>query len=389
MFRTNTKKGKILETQNQFHSKLFIERGNALVYFAFDIGTGIDLSKAESILVAEKKKNPGQEKRRQSKYFEYTPPPIRISEFVATIPVGSKYATADVVEILVFDFACVSVRFDIPISGPISDMIELSIELYENLKLKERAEILVRALMERLKTVIDRPEMASRIEDYVIFHFSKIRDGITPQKLLMEHMEPLTCLLRAESDRPSDREVQEISTDRISYGSSDVTLMSWYSAVIYGENAEDIYAVMEFANLVLMELSFLDSRLDRALDEFYDYFTVQDKKSFWDFESKKPQLRRISRLQIDSAISFERVTNALKLMGDDFQARVFQLATRKMGLSAWDASISRKLRTIESIYDKISDAEGSRRMEVLEIVIIVLISISIFLPVILPRFALH
>ncbi len=71
-------------------------------------------------------------------------------------------------------------------------------------------------------------------------------------------------------------------------------------------------------------------------------------------------------------------------MGDDFQARVFQLATKKMGLASWDASISRKLQTIESIYDKISDSEGARRMEVLEIIIIVLITLSIFLPFFFP-----
>jgi hypothetical protein len=67
-------------------------------------------------------------------------------------------------------------------------------------------------------------------------------------------------------------------------------------------------------------------------------------------------------------------------MGDDFQARVFQLATRKMGLALWDASITRKLQTLESIDSKISDSEGARRMELLEIVIIILITISTFMP---------
>lgn len=368
-------------------SGLIIEKGNALVYYAFDVGASIDIVKAEQLLSAGKKKTPAQEKRRQAKYFEFTPPPILLIEDSPVLAVGPRFSTTSSVELLIFDFGCVSARFEIPITGPVEDVIDLSIELYENIRLQEAAKSAVKALLEKIHTVVDRPEIAARVEDYCIFHFSTINPDITPQDLLKSYILPVTCLLRAEADSPSDREVQEILNDRISYGSNDVTLMSWFSAVIYGDNAEDIYTVLEFTNLVLMELSYLDSRLDRSLDEFYDYFTEHHRRSFaFDFRSKKPQMRRISRLQIDSAILFERITNALKLMGDDFQARVFQLATKKMGLASWDASISRKLQTIESIYDKISDTEGARRMEVLEMIIIVLIALSMFLPFMFPGF---
>jgi len=46
-------------------------------------------------------------------------------------------------------------------------------------------------------------------------------------------------------------------------------------------------------------------------------------------------------------------------------------------LEAWDASIPRKLQTLESIYGKMSDRAGTRRMEVLEWIIIILITLSI------------
>lgn len=377
---------------SQFDSSLFIENGNALVYYAFDVGAGIDIAKAEQALLPDAKKVPAAEKKRQAKYFEFTPSPIRIEEECPIVAVGSKFSTSKRVELLIFDFGSISVRFQIPIHGPIHDVIDLSVELYENLRLQEAAKAAVQQLMKKIQPLIDRPAIADRIEDYCIFHISKTRTAFSPQDLLKEHIMPLTGLLRAETFRPSDREVQEILTDRISYGSSDVTLMSWYSAVIYGENAEDIYTVLEFANLVLMELSFLDSRLDKSLDEFYDYFSIQHKETSlfrFDLRSRKPQMRRITQLQIDSAISFERITNALKLMGDDFQARVYQLATKKMGLAAWDASVTRKLQTIESIYQKISDSEGSRRMEVMEIVIILLIALSIMLPMFFPHLAAH
>lgn len=366
-------------TQAPSIETLYVQKGSAYVYYAFDVGAAIDLDDAEALLAAEKKKAPAQDTRRQAKYFEYTPPPIRAMEECAVNTIGSRYKTSAQAELLLFDFGCVSVRFEIPIDGPISEIINLSADLYENARLKETARTLVAKLMARIESVIDKPGLASRLEDYCIFHFSKISPNYSIQQLLDKHIGSMASILRAESGSASDREVQEVLSDRISYGSNDVTLMSWYAAVIYGENAEDIYAVLEFANLVLLELSYLDGILDRSLDEFYEFFTERRRRRLFGVKSKHPLMRRISQLQIESAILFERITNALKLMGDDFQAKVFRLAGKKMGLAAWDASISRKLQTIESVYKKISDAEGAKRMEFLEFIIIILFIVSILL----------
>jgi uncharacterized Rmd1/YagE family protein len=86
---------------------------------------------------------------------------------------------------------------------------------------------------------------------------------------------------------------------------------------------------------------------------------------------------------VDGALLFERVTNTLKLLGDQYLARVYRLVSQRFHLEDWDASILRKLETLESIYGKMSDRAGTRRMELLEWIIIVLITISIavsFLP---------
>jgi uncharacterized Rmd1/YagE family protein len=69
-------------------------------------------------------------------------------------------------------------------------------------------------------------------------------------------------------------------------------------------------------------------------------------------------------------------------VGDQFLARVYSLASRRFHLAEWDASISRKLQTIDGIYAKMSDRAATRRMEVLEWIIIVLIALSILLSVV-------
>jgi hypothetical protein len=91
-------------------------------------------------------------------------------------------------------------------------------------------------------------------------------------------------------------------------------------------------------------------------------------------------LQEISQWQVDSAILFEGVNNALKLLGDQYLARLYRMVAERFHLTEWDASILRKLDTLESIYQKISDRVATRRMEVLEWIIIVLIAVSIVLP---------
>ena len=88
---------------------------------------------------------------------------------------------------------------------------------------------------------------------------------------------------------------------------------------------------------------------------------------------------RVAELQVDNAILFEGVNNTLKLLGDQYLARVSRLINRRFHLDEWDSSIIRKLQTLESIYEKIADQASTRRLEILEWVIILLIAFSILL----------
>ena len=67
-------------------------------------------------------------------------------------------------------------------------------------------------------------------------------------------------------------------------------------------------------------------------------------------------MRQISRMQLEGAILFERVSNAPKLLGDQFLARVYRLAAQRFHLSEWNASILRKLDTIEDFYQQMHTA---------------------------------
>jgi hypothetical protein len=187
-------------------------------------------------------------------------------------------------------------------------------------------------------------------------------------------------VLRAARHPLSQQEVADATALRLSFGPNDATIIDTDAAILFDPEGEDVRDVIEFANTQLLEMRFLDQQLDDVLERAYETLLGRPAR-LRDAARLGPDLHRLARLQLDAAILFEQVTNALKLVGDQFLARVYSLASRRFHLAEWDASISRKLQTIDGIYAKMTDRAATRRMEVLEWIIIILIALSIVLSV--------
>src|SRR5947208_15747660 len=99
-------------------------------------------------------------------------------------------------------------------------------------------------------------------------------------------------------------------------------------------------------------MRYLDQKLDRALDRAYEALSRRSWNLLRIFGYYSADLRRVAELQVDNALLFEGVNNTLKLLCDQYLARVYALANRRFHIGEWDTSILRKLQTLESIYEK-------------------------------------
>src|SRR5438552_10675604 len=125
-------------------------------------------------------------------------------------------------------------------------------------------------------------------------------------------------------------------------------------------------AVLEFANVELLEMRFLDQRLDDALDESYERLSRRPF-GFWQMPgSARATLRRIGQLQVENAVLFEGVNNALKLLGDQYLARVYRLVSERFHLAEWEASILRTIQTLQSISQKLAYQSANRRTQAID-----------------------
>lgn len=359
-----------------------IADGICHVFFAFDIGLMIDLDEAERrITMGSKGRPPVQKRRRAPRHFEIRPSPLRVSLAATPLEFGP-YRTSETVEAIVFDFGAVSMNYKMPIQGSLGDMMSLSEKLYDNQEFARHARALLEQVVETIKPAVYKLGVDTDEEYYTVFQVKSFTSPVRASEVSEDMLAEFAKILRAERLNLSDQEIRDVLSSKVTYSENDLGLIDWDAAFLFDNDADDVLAVLEFANVALMELRFLDERLDTALDSFYEAVASKRKKRLSMFGSFRKELHKIASFQVDSAVLYEQITNALKLLGDQYLARVYRMASRRLHLAEWDAIISRKLETLESIYQRMQDSVSNYRLEILEWIIILLIAISILLPLV-------
>ena len=368
------------EARNDFStlSAWTIDNGLCYVLFAYDAARSIKLDEAEQRIQEETQRQTIRHKRRAPSYFEYQPPPLRVTQDNEPMRVG-KFSARPSVDLMVYDFGAVAVIYTLPIGGPFTDLLDLSEELYDNEYLLADSRLRVNQLLKVIGPAAEQASLAPVVEDYVVFHIESFARPFDANHFCSAHGQQIAQILRAERQPLSDQEVDDALGTRISFGINDLTIVDWNAALLIDPEGDDVRAVLEFANVELLEMRYLDQRLDRALDQAYETLSHRAMNLPRIMGYYSAALRRVAELQVDNALLFEGVNNTLKLLGDQYLARLYRLVNRRFHLDEWDASILRKLQTLESIYEKISDQATNRRMEILEWVIILLIAASIWI----------
>lgn len=350
--------------------------GSCHVLFAYDIALAVKLD-AASALCPQTEREELSRKRRTPSSFQYRPTPLRIVQEGEPVKVAG-FSTLPRIEITLFDFGAASVSYRIPLETPLEGLLPLSDALYENAALMADSRKRVADLLWTIRDAVDKPHISEFVEDYAIFDIERLPPGAaSPDAVIASHRQLLARILRSECGDLSDNEVQDALAARISYAPDEASIIDWNAAIVLMQkDSEDVRAVLEYANVELLEMRYLDDQLDLVLDRSREQLPKLER--WWtSLLPRDKAIRQVAELQMDGALLFEGVNNALKLIGDQYLARLYRLAAGRLHLPEWDASILRKLEIAESIYQKLTDRQAARRMELLEWIIIILIAFSI------------
>jgi hypothetical protein len=346
--------------------------------FVFEVAQGIDLDQAERLLGAGSERQRFRHRGRVTSFFQYRPAPLRVSQEQAPITV-QQWKTEPVVDLVLYDFGAASVAYQVSVEGGLEELHATSVALRQSPLLRRDARARVEALLRSVAKAAQKPRVADFTEDYTIIGMRHGTGEVSAQAFCEAHAERIAQILRPSAGGLSADEVTDATEIRISFGPSDVTIVDWDAAFVLDPEPEDVRAVLEFANVQLLEMRWLDFQLDDAIERSYQLLA---RRKGWRVllpSALSTDLHQVAELQLESAVMLERVSNALKVFGEEYLARIYRLASGRFQLAELDATITRKLATIESIYQKLSDRASSIRMEVLEWVVILLIASEIAL----------
>jgi uncharacterized Rmd1/YagE family protein len=214
------------------------------------------------------------------------------------------------------------------------------------------------------------------IEDYFVFEVEKFKVATNASELLEQYKAAVASLILGESRAVSLSEQQEALRIHFSYFEDDLTVIHWDTAFVFDtrEGADAVESILEFANTQLVELRTYDTQLDAHLDEIYKLRLRKTKFTGLLGRHKVEQrAERLRHLLVDIRELTDRSSNALKIIGNAFYARLYRAVSLRLGLPDWEQQIDSKLNTIAEIYRYAADEAQEARALILELTVIVLI----------------
>jgi hypothetical protein len=365
--------GSVLARDGDTQGVMRILDGRCFAFVAFDVGFEIELAQVMRLLDAGRA--PEVRPRRPAPpSVRYPEPPVEVALADHRLPDG---ATATVIA-RIFDFGVVSLCFTLPLPATLEALPAQGRYLAEQSDLAPAAEARLAHLLERIRPAVARFAVSEIREDYFIFQMTALEGAPTAAALLAAAGPWLAGTLALEPGPLDPGYVSQLLAHGVSYNPTDLVLCDWNAALIYDQQYDDTLAVLEFINVQLLELRFQDSRLERALEGFTGVPRRGTGIGAFLNPYRRP-VQQLAELTIESTLLSERAINAMKLLGDDYLARVARLAAERLHLADWVATVRRKQETVATLFQTLNDRLAATRGEALELAIVVLIVVEILL----------
>ncbi|MEX1096691.1 MAG: hypothetical protein WED34_11630 [Planctomycetales bacterium] len=354
-----------------------VVRGVLHACVAIDLGEEIDLPRAKGLVPANYHELPRQARTPPS--IGYQPAPLRFVSPGIEIELPELGRTNAAADVTLFDFAAASVALHVPFALDAAALRRTAAALSDPAPLVRAAEAVLRPLHERLLPAIRAPRWSELSEEYLVFQLVPGDSLPSPEELVERHALWLAGLVRLDDATFTEREIAEALRLRLSYGYDDLVVADWAAAVLVEREAEELLETIAFANLQLLELRHIDARLDRQLQTAYEFIHQLARRwlPFWRTHGRP--LRVLGELKVEANEMLERTGNVLKLIGDQYVARVYRMLAVRFHLDEWGQSIRRSLGVLEGIYTVVADQSATLRTELLEAIIVLLILVEIVL----------
>ena len=129
------------------------------------------------------------------------------------------------------------------------------------------------------------------------------------------------------------------------------------------------------ANIQLLNLRILDNKLQEEIARIKKLIDFGKLKIF----KLNYYIKDIVKLRSKSLLELDSIENIIKLYGDWYSARLYNIASRKMYIEKWRSNVEAKLNLLKEMYDMVSQRMSESYNIILEATIVLLIIMEIFL----------
>ena len=353
-----------------------IRSGQIFALYLFDVAEATDLT-AAARLVAGTARARLEPKAATPAYFQYQQPPLTFEGSAVGVATLDDFRVA----FRIFDYGVVSLRLSRPFSGTWADLSGVAQTLVENEALERQSEQACRAVLQRLAPALKKPRESLLSEDYLVFAVNELDRPHGADDMVEAHGSVIAGLLRGESAPLSRQERDEVLSHRISYLADDLVIPTWNAAFVFDTPAGTLAAVeiCEFANSQLLQFRYYDDLLD---DELARIYAEMQRARWYDWILGRHYVRtarQVHALFIDVNELTDRTENALKIIGDVYAARLFNLMGRRLDLDRWKTNVNEKLKTLDDIYRFLVDQVSMLRGQFLELTIVLILVFELVL----------
>ncbi len=346
--------------------------------FLFDVADTIDLTKLTSIAGKSAQPAPLLRTLPTPEAIQFTVTPL-----AADLPPTTIAGRTAAVRVKLYDYGVISIRFSIDYAGPLSGLINLAIDVRRDERLSGTARALLDDTLAECAGALD-DQHEPLLEDYFVTVVDRLEPPVNAVDLLEQFRPTVVQLMLAEPEALSPEEQTEAVRLHFSYFPDDLVVVQWDSAFIYDSkpDAQVVVDLLEFANSQLVELRTYDARLDAELDAIYATdFPPQLRLRPVRRRETDRRAAELSYLVVDIRELADRSTNALKITGDAYYARIYRAIAARLGLDVWQRQIESKLDAVGEVYRYLVDQAQVARSEFLELIVIILIAIEIIVGV--------
>jgi hypothetical protein len=354
-----------------------ISSGTVTIFYLFDIVDQIDLDRLSAAIGGGAAAAKFVPKSAAPSYLQYATAPVIVEGEVVDVGEVDGFRP----RVKFFDYGVISLALTRPFAGEWADLIALSQQYIENERLERQAEEVCRGLSARFSAAMQGARQKPLAEDYLVFSVTALSDRLSAEEVLAQHSEEIALLLRGERQALSRQEREEVVRNRLSYLADDLVIPTWNAAFVYDSEAGASAAleIFEFANSQLLQFRYYDELLDVELGRIYAQLQRQRWYDTLAGRGHVSAANQLHALFIDVNEITDKTENALKMVGDIYAARLFNLTAARLGLARWKESVEDKLETLDDIYRFAVEQVAISRGHFLELTIILILILELVL----------